>query len=98
EGLVSDETEGELAGGGEARIDSRDLSASDLEVDADSVPVTSEAPVSATASNSTPNAVGAAYVKSLIMQSGVHVVAEAKVVKAYRDNAEYGKFSLFFTT
>lgn len=36
--------------------------------------------------------------ESLNVQSGLHVVTEAKVTKAYRDNAEYGLFGLFVTT
>ncbi|OWZ19106.1 hypothetical protein PHMEG_0006690 [Phytophthora megakarya] len=35
---------------------------------------------------------------SLNMQSGLHIVAPVKLRKSYRDNAEYGRFSLFVTT
>ncbi|KAF4133903.1 hypothetical protein GN958_ATG17240 [Phytophthora infestans] len=74
------------------------LSSSDMEADVDGVPaysVMSQSPGSAAKSN-TPRAIGATYMESLNMQSGLHVVVEAKVAKAYRDNGEYGFFSLFY--
>ncbi|POM78670.1 Hypothetical protein PHPALM_3775 [Phytophthora palmivora] len=36
-----------------------------------------------------PSGLGKAYMQSLNMQSGLHIAVEAKVTKAYRDNAEY---------
>ncbi|KAG1703915.1 hypothetical protein DVH05_006922 [Phytophthora capsici] len=44
-----------------------------------------------------PSAFDRAYMDSLDMQSGLHIVADAKVAKAYRENAEYGLFALFLT-
>ncbi|KAG6951679.1 hypothetical protein JG687_00013463 [Phytophthora cactorum] len=40
---------------------------------------------------------GKAYLESLNMQSGLHVVAEQQVAKTYHENGEYGLFSLFLT-
>lgn len=51
----------------------------------------------AACSGDAPTSRAKAYMESLNMQSGLHVVAEAKVAKAYQDNAEYGLFALFFT-
>ncbi|OWZ08096.1 LOW QUALITY PROTEIN: hypothetical protein PHMEG_00019414 [Phytophthora megakarya] len=44
-----------------------------------------------------PSSLGRAYMDSLNMQNGLHIVAPARVIKAYRDNAEYGLFALFVT-
>ncbi|KAG1692820.1 hypothetical protein DVH05_024435 [Phytophthora capsici] len=47
--------------------------------------------------SSSPSAMGKEYMASLNEQSGLHIVAEQQVAKAYRDNGEYGLFSLFVT-
>ncbi|KAG3243630.1 hypothetical protein PI124_g11556 [Phytophthora idaei] len=44
-----------------------------------------------------PSALGKTYMDSLNMQSGLHVVANVKVARAYQDNAEFGLFALFVT-
>ncbi|POM66676.1 Dihydroxy-acid dehydratase [Phytophthora palmivora] len=44
-----------------------------------------------------PSPEGKSHMESLNMQSGLHVVAEAKITKAYHDNAELGLLSLCFT-
>ncbi|KAG1695524.1 hypothetical protein DVH05_019680 [Phytophthora capsici] len=44
-----------------------------------------------------PSELGREYMQSLNMQNDLQVPAEARVTKAYKDNAEYGLFTLFFT-